>query len=123
MAHKILLVDDSKTVRQLLTVALTEAGFDALEAADGVEALDLLAKNTDVKLIVCDVNMPRMSGLEFLSALRDAGRMGNPPVLMLTTEGKNEVIELARALGVKGWVVKPFKPAQLVAATRKLTGP
>lgn len=122
MAHKILLVDDSKTVRQQVAVALTEAGFAAVEAGDGLEALDQFAKNNDVKMIVCDVNMPRMSGLEFLAAMKDAGRMGNPPVIMLTTEGKNEIIEQARALGVRGWVVKPFKAAQLVAAAKKLTG-
>jgi two-component system chemotaxis response regulator CheY len=122
MAHKILLVDDSKTVRQQVAVALTEAGFVAVEAGDGLEALDQFAKNSDVKMIVCDVNMPRMSGLEFLAAMKDAGRVGNPPVIMLTTEGKNEIIEQAKALGVRGWVVKPFKAAQLVAAAKKLTG-
>ncbi len=122
MAHKILLVDDSKTVRQQVGMALTQAGFMTLEAGDGQEALDQMAKNADVKMIVCDVNMPRMSGLEFLAAMKQAGKMGKPPVVMLTTEGKADVIEKAKALGVRGWVVKPFKADQLVAAAKKLTG-
>jgi two-component system, chemotaxis family, chemotaxis protein CheY len=122
MAHKILLVDDSMTVRQQVGMALTQAGFATLEAGDGLEALDQLAKNPDVKMIVCDVNMPRMSGLEFLAAMKQAGKMGKPPVVMLTTEGKADVIEKAKALGVRGWVVKPFKADQLVAAAKKLTG-
>jgi two-component system chemotaxis response regulator CheY len=122
MAHKILLVDDSKTVRQQVAVAMTQAGFVTVEAGDGQEALDQMAKNADVKMIVCDVNMPRMSGLEFLAAMKQAGKMGNPPVVMLTTEGKNDVIDKAKALGVRGWVVKPFKAEQLIAAAKKLTG-
>jgi two-component system chemotaxis response regulator CheY len=122
MAHKILLVDDSKTVRQQVAVALTQAGFLAVEAGDGQEALDLLAKNTDVKLIICDVNMPRMSGLEFLAAMKQAGKVGNPPVVMLTTEGKHDVIESAKSLGARGWIVKPFKADHLIAAAKKLTG-
>jgi two-component system chemotaxis response regulator CheY len=122
MAHKILLVDDSKTARQQVAIALTEAGFTALEAGDGLEALDQVAQNADIKMIVCDVNMPRMSGLEFLAALKDAGRMGSPPVVMLTTEGKSEAVGKAKALGARGWVVKPFRPDQLVAAARRVTG-
>ncbi len=121
MAHKILLVDDSRTVRQQVAAALTEAGFAVVEAGDGGEALDQLAKNGDVRMVVCDVTMPRMSGLEFLAAMKDQGRMGSPPVIMLTTEGKSEVIEKAKALGVRGWVVKPVQAAQLVAAAKKLT--
>jgi two-component system, chemotaxis family, chemotaxis protein CheY len=122
MAHKILLVDDSKTVRQQVAVTLSQAGFLILEAADGQEALDQMAKNADIKLVICDVNMPRMSGLEFLAAVKQAGKVGNPPVVMLTTEGKADVIEKAKALGARGWVVKPFKPDHLIAAAKKLTG-
>lgn len=122
MPHKILVVDDSKTIRQQVGLALTQAGFVVIEATDGHEALDQVAQHPDFKMIVCDVNMPRMSGLELLAALKEAGKAGTPPVVMLTSEGKSDVIEKAKALGARGWVVKPVKPEQLIVAARKLTG-
>jgi len=116
MANKVLVIDDSMMVRKQVGMALGTAGFTVVEASDGVDALDKLVTHADVALVVCDVNMPRMNGLEFLENVR-AGL----PVMMLTTEGQPELIQRAKALGAKGWLVKPFKADLLVAAARKLT--
>src|ERR1700733_3495157 len=121
MSVKVLVIDDSLMVRQQVGRALTSAGFSIAEATDGVEALQKLASTPDTRLIVCDINMPRMSGIEFLERLRQEGRA--IPVVMLTTEGQPELIQRAKALGAKGWIVKPFKPELLVAAAKKLTAP
>jgi two-component system chemotaxis response regulator CheY len=117
MANKILVIDDSLMVRRQVGSALTSAGFSIVEACDGAEALDKLAANGDVTLVVCDVNMPRMNGIEFLERAPQG-----LPVMMLTTEGQPELIHRARALGAKGWILKPFKADILVAAARKLAG-
>jgi two-component system chemotaxis response regulator CheY len=116
---KVLVIDDSLMVRQQVGRALSAAAFSVVEAADGAEALKQLAASPDMALVVCDVNMPTMNGIEFLERLRHDGV--SVPVVMLTTEGQPELIARARALGAKGWIVKPFKPDLLVAAAKKLT--
>ncbi len=116
---KILVVDDSRMVRQHVQRTLTAAGFLVSEAADGVEALEKLESEPDTKLVVCDVNMPKMNGLEFLERLRSMN--SSIPVVMLTTEGEPGLIRRAKALGAKGWIVKPFKAELLVAAAEKAT--
>jgi len=121
MSAKILVVDDSMMVRQQVGRALTAAGFSVIDAVDGVDALQKLAANQGTQLVVCDVNMPRMNGIEFLENLRKDPSFGRVPVVMLTTEGQPELIQQAKELGAKGWIVKPFKPALLVAAVTKLT--
>lgn len=114
---RVLVVDDSMVVREQVGRLLGPAGFEVMGAEDGVDALQKLERSA-VSLIVCDVNMPRMDGLEFLAALHSSG---NPvPVVMLTTEGQHSKIQQAKAHGAKGWIVKPFKPEMLVAAVRKL---
>jgi two-component system, chemotaxis family, chemotaxis protein CheY len=119
MSAKVLVIDDSLMVRQQVSRALTAAGFSIVEAADGLEALQKLASSPETRLVVCDVNMPRMNGIEFLERLNATGPA--VPVVMLTTEGQPELIQRAKALGAKGWIVKPFKPELLVAAAKKLT--
>jgi two-component system chemotaxis response regulator CheY len=121
MSKTILIVDDSMMVRQRVGQELSAVGFTIVEAADGVEAIERLRQFPDTKLVVCDVNMPRMNGIEFLEAL--AAKGGGPPVVMLTTEGESELMRRAKSLGAKGWLVKPFKPDLLVATARKLTTP
>jgi two-component system chemotaxis response regulator CheY len=108
-------------VRQQVSRALVAAGFSVIDAVDGVDALQKLAANQGTQLVVCDVNMPRMNGIEFLENLRKDASLGRMPVVMLTTEGQPELIQQAKELGAKGWIVKPFKPALLVAAVTKLT--
>jgi two-component system chemotaxis response regulator CheY len=119
MSARVLVVDDSMMVRQQVGRALTSAGFLIAEANDGVDALEKLVLCPDTRLIVCDVNMPRMNGIEFLEQL--SANKSVVPVVMLTTEGQPDIIQRAKALGAKGWIVKPFKPEFLVAAVRKLT--
>ena len=121
MQVTVLVVDDSLMVRRQVSMALVAAGFRIVEATDGADALGQLAAHPDAALVVCDVNMPRMSGLELLEVVR--GRHPDLPFLMLTTEGPPELIQSAKELGAKGWMVKPFKPELLVAAARKLTVP
>ncbi|HLK41021.1 MAG TPA: response regulator [Polyangiaceae bacterium] len=121
MGGKILVVDDSMLVRRQVGQALSKEGFVLIEAVDGVDALEKLAANGDVALVVCDVNMPRMNGLEFLEKKNGDAACRGVPVVMLTTEGQPELIQKAKGLGAKGWIVKPFKADLLASAARKLT--
>ena len=118
MAVSILVIDDSLLVRRQVSGALKGIGYNTLEAVDGVDALDKLAGNPDTRMIVCDVNMPRMNGIEFLERL--SAMSNTVPVIMLTTEGQPELIQKAKALGAKGWIIKPFKAEFLVATAKKL---
>lgn len=121
MDSKVLIVDDSMMVRQQVGSTLTKAGFTIVEAQDGLDALSKLEVNPDVTLIVLDVNMPNMNGVEFLEKLRADGKHPGVPVVMLTTEGQPRLMQQAKALGAKGWIVKPFKADLLVAAVQRLT--
>lgn len=121
MDKKILIIDDSATVRQQVRSALAPAGFEIVEATDGVEGLETISTRADLAAVLCDVNMPRMGGLQMLQLAKAQGRLGALPVVMLTTEGQPELVQQAKAVGAKGWIVKPFKPEHLVATMRKLT--
>jgi two-component system, chemotaxis family, chemotaxis protein CheY len=121
MSAKILIIDDSTMVRQQVSRALTGAGFVMIQAVDGLDALEKLAGNPDTRLVVCDVNMPKMNGLEFLESVSRSGHARGVPIVMLTTEGQAEMIQRAKDLGAKGWIVKPFKPELLIAAVKKVT--
>lgn len=121
MDKKILIIDDSATVRQQVRSALAPAGFDIVEATDGVEGLETITNRADIAAVLCDVNMPRMGGLQMLELAKAQGRLVALPVVMLTTEGQPELVQQAKAVGAKGWIVKPFKPEHLVATMRKLT--
>jgi two-component system chemotaxis response regulator CheY len=118
---KVMIVDDSRTVRQQVAATLAPAGFEIIVAEDGVEGLERLNETPDLALILCDVNMPRMDGLEMLLAAKQSGKL-LMPVVMLSTEGRSDLIERAKEAGAKGWLVKPFNAAQLVVIARKLTG-
>ena len=119
MAMKVLVVDDSKFVRGQVGRALPAAEYAVVEATDGMDALEKLTQHADVCLVVCDVNMPRMDGLQFLEALRKLPQWQALPVLMCTTEAHPEMVSTASAFGAKGWVVKPFKPDVLLAAAQR----
>jgi len=108
-------------VRQQVGQALVHAEFEVHDAKDGIEALEKLRALKDVALVVCDVNMPRMSGLELLEALSKDEALAKIAVVMLTTEGQASLIQKAKALGAKAWIIKPFKAELLVAAVKKLT--
>lgn len=117
---KVLVVDDSASVRQQVSNALTGAGFDVLEAVDGVDGAEKIEGGNDIAMVICDVNMPRMNGLEMLERVKGGGKNPNLPVVMLTTEGQPQLIQKAKGFGAKGWIVKPFKPDLLVGAVQKL---
>ena len=121
VAKKILIIDDSATVRQQLRKVLVGASFEVVEAADGVEGLDAIVGRQDLAAVLCDVNMPRMGGLEMLEMLNAKGKPAGLPIVMLTTEGQAALVQKAKAAGAKGWIVKPFKPELLLATIRKLT--
>ena len=118
---KILVVDDSETIRQQVKQALAATGYEIVEAVDGVDGLEKLRAIADLDLALCDVNMPRMNGLDMIAEVQRTGP--KIPILMLTTEGQPSLIKRARDAGAKGWIVKPFKPELLVAAVTKLIEP
>ncbi len=117
----VLIIDDSPTFRTMVSFALKKiAPFGhEIQAADGLEALDALAKN-DVHLMICDVNMPNMNGLEFLKTVKGDEKHKRIPIIMLTTEGKDEDRERALKLGADAYLNKPFKPNALKAEIERL---
>jgi two-component system, chemotaxis family, chemotaxis protein CheY len=119
MRQKILIVDDSESVRQQLFEALSVAGFDILQAPNGSAGLDLVQANTDISLIFCDIHMPVMNGLSFLEAVSKLHRP-SLSVLMLTAERAPDMIAQAKKLGAKGWLKKPFNVDMIVTTAHKL---
>lgn len=122
MAKTILIIDDSASIRQIVGLALRGAGFDILEAADGVQALSR-CDGRKMHLIISDVNMPNMDGITFVRELKKNPTYKFTPVIMLTTEGSAEKMAEGKAAGVKAWVVKPFRPEQMLEAVNKLILP
>jgi two-component system chemotaxis response regulator CheY len=121
MAKTILVVDDSGTVRQQVSMALKQAGFAIVEAADGQEALAAIASNRAIDMVVCDVNMPNLNGLEMVEKVKSNPEHKALPILMLTTEGQPSMIRRAKEAGAVGWIVKPFDANQLVQTAKHLT--
>ena len=119
MGKKILVVDDSKSIRQVVNMALTEAGYEVVEACDGRDALDK-CNGQKINLIITDVNMPHMDGISFVTELKKLPAYKFTPVIMLTTEGSENVKMAGKAAGVKAWMVKPFKAPQMLDAVEKL---
>ena len=120
MSHSILVIDDSQSFRQQVTIALEMKGHDCTTAGDGIEGLEVLKKNADFKLIICDVNMPRLDGLSMIERMR-ADKIYDGPIIMLTTEGDRGLIDKGKNLGVACWMVKPFDPEALNKIVDKLT--
>ncbi len=118
MSAKVLVVDDSMMVRMQVTKVLEGAGFNVTAAVDGMDALEKLAP--DMVLVVSDVNMPRMSGIELLEELRNTRKV-TIPFVMLTTEGQSDMVQRAKTLGANGWIVKPLKAEVLLNTVKKLT--
>lgn len=123
MAKTVLIVDDSSSLRMVVRIALTRAGYEVVEAGDGVEGLAALDKVGKVHLIVSDVNMPNMDGITFVTQVKQHARHKFVPVIMLTTEGQDEKKNQGRMAGAKAWIVKPFNPPQLLDAVSKLILP
>lgn len=119
MARRILIIDDSASLRQVVRIALAGAGYEVLEAADGREALARLDEGA-VHLAICDVNMPRMDGIEFVRAAKMRADCRFLPIIMLTTESRESRKREGQMAGAKAWVVKPFRPEQILHAVAKL---
>lgn len=119
MSKTILIVDDSASLRQVVSIALRGAGYEVLEASDGKDALTKL-DGTKIHLVISDLNMPNMDGIELITEIKKTAAYKFTPIIMLTTEGANEKKDAGRAAGAKAWMVKPFKPDQMLAAVSKL---
>lgn len=119
---KVLVVDDSATVRQQVAQVLTKVGFEVLEAADGQIGVDMINGDGSIGVVICDVNMPRVNGIELVIKVKSEQKNAELPILMLTTDGQPSLIKKAKEAGARGWMVKPFNPVQLVAAVQKLAG-
>jgi len=121
MAKTVLAVDDSSSIRQMVSFTLKGAGYEVLEAADGQEGLDK-AKSRPVNLVLTDQNMPRMDGLSLIRSLRGLPQYKSTPILMLTTESSDAMKTQGKAAGATGWLVKPFDPARLLEVVKKVIG-
>ncbi len=115
----ILTVDDSKSLRQTVSITLKRAGYDVIEAVDGEDGL-AKALAHPVALILADQNMPNMDGLSMIRALRGRPQYSKVPILVLTTESSDEMKQLGRAAGATGWIVKPFDPERLIEVVKKV---
>lgn len=119
MEKTIMTVDDSAIVRKMVSFTLENEGYQVVEAEDGVDALEKLTGNR-VNMILTDLNMPKMDGLEFIRRVRQGNGCKFVPIVMLTTESQTDKKSLGKAAGATGWIVKPFKPQQLLAVVKKL---
>jgi two-component system chemotaxis response regulator CheY len=119
MTQTILTVDDSRTMRDMLRMALAEAGFNVLQAVDGVDGLEVLQRSSP-DVIVTDINMPKMDGFGLIEAVRQDSRYRKVPILVLTTESDSAKKLRAKEAGATGWIVKPFEPTKLIAAIRRV---
>jgi len=122
MAKTIMIVDDSASMRQVVAIALKGAGYDVIEGRDGKDALSKLT-GQKVHLIISDVNMPNMDGITFVQEVKKLPTYKFTPIIMLTTESSDERKRAGQAAGARAWVVKPFKPEQMLTAVQKLCLP
>ena len=119
MAKTIMTVDDSVSVRMMIGFSLKEAGFEVVDAQDGIDALSKLDEH-DISMVLADVNMPEMDGIEFVIQMKAHPKHKFTPVVMLTTETDDSLKEKGRQAGAAGWIVKPFKPDQLIDLVHKV---
>ena len=122
LSKKILAVDDSGSLRQMLTFSLRSGGYQVIDAVDGVDGL-AKAQETQFDLVLTDQNMPNMDGLTFIRSLRTLPSYQQIPILMLTTESSPEMKNQGREAGANGWLVKPFDPNRLLEVVAKCIGP
>jgi len=120
MGKLVLTVDDSKTMRDMLRLALTDAGHTVVQADDGQHGVEVLTANPGIDVIVTDINMPRMDGYTFIDHVRRDLQDRSTPILVLTTESEPAKKQRAREAGATGWIVKPFDPQKLVAAINRV---
>lgn len=116
---RVLTVDDSPTILAMLRHTLTVAGFEVIQAEDGQKGLDALGEQ-DVDVVITDINMPVMDGIEFIKNVRSSGDYQSLPILILTTETSQEKRDQGRAAGGTGWIVKPFDPEKLISVIHRV---
>ncbi|QSA98692.1 response regulator [Methylococcus sp. EFPC2] len=121
MTKTILAVDDSPSIRKMVSFTLKSAGYEVIEATDGVDGLEKATSNA-VGLVLTDQNMPRMDGLTLIRSLRALPQYAHIPILMLTTESSDVMKAQGKAAGATGWMVKPFDPAKLIQVIKKVMG-
>jgi two-component system chemotaxis response regulator CheY len=119
MAKRVLAVDDSLTIRQLMRMTLSRAGYEVIEAEDGAKGLQKASSET-FDLVLSDINMPNMTGIEMLRSLRKLEKYKFTPIVLVTTESQPEKKAEGKAAGATGWIVKPFEPEQLLAVVTKV---
>ena len=117
--HSILAVDDSISMRQMVSFTLKNAGYDVVEAVDGEDAFDK-ALQRQFDLVLTDQNMPRLDGIGLTKKLRDNPKFKSTPILILTTESSDQMKQAGRSAGATGWLVKPFDPAKLIEVIKKV---
>ena len=117
--HSILAVDDSASMRQMVSFTLKSAGYNVVEAVDGQDALEK-ASSRSFDLVLTDQNMPRMDGISLTKKLRESPQFKTTPILILTTEGGDDKKAQGRAAGATGWIVKPFEPEKLLQVVNKV---
>lgn len=121
MKTKVLAIDDSRTIRNLLAATLEEAGFEYVSAVDGREGVDMY-ENVAPDVVITDINMPNLDGFGVIEELRGTGINSKVPILVLTTESAPEMKARARNAGATGWITKPFDDASLIFALKRVTG-
>jgi len=122
MSKTILIVDDSASIRQVVSITLKKAGYEVIEAVDGKDGLTKL-DGKKIHLIISDVNMPNMDGISMVKEVKQMPAYKFTPIIMLTTEGSDEKKKQGQAAGAKAWIVKPFKPEQMLQAVSMLVLP
>jgi two-component system chemotaxis response regulator CheY len=122
MMKTVMTIDDSASIRQVVSITLKKAGYEVIEAHDGKDALSKLT-GQKIHLVLCDVNMPNMDGISFLKQIKQNPNYKFTPIVMLTTESQETKIMEGKAAGARAWVVKPFKPEHMLATVEKLILP
>ncbi len=122
MSKKVLIVDDSNTARASVEYTLKKGGYDVISGDDGTTGLETLNKSSGVDMIITDLNMPKMDGIEFIKHVRLIDKYKYTPILMLTTESQEEKKVEGKAAGASGWLVKPFNPTQLLDVVKRFLG-
>jgi two-component system chemotaxis response regulator CheY len=121
MSKTIMTVDDSPSIRQMVRFTLSEAGYAVVEATDGVDALTKM-RDQPVHMVLADLNMPRMDGITLIKEVRAMPQYKFIPLIMLTTESQADKKQAGKAAGATGWIVKPFRPEQLLTVVKKVLG-
>lgn len=121
MSIKVLAIDDSRTIRHLLSMTLADAGFDVVTADDGVLGVEAF-QDAEADVVITDINMPNMDGFGVINSIRQGDINNRVPILVLTTESGAELKTRARDAGATGWIVKPFDDVSLISALKRVTG-